>query len=345
MRNLSSLINKYQDGTASVDELYALLNLLDEQEQELYKEWESAIRNNIASLSAPVTGFDQEKNKAAILSKLRTMPEQRPDVKIRRLFSRNSAIAAACTGLVVLLSVLYWHNQPGGKKEAAIMAAANATTVIHAPTAQKTIWLEDSSEVFLYAGSTLGYDSSYNMLSRKLVLNGSARFTVKKDKNRPFVVYTKNNMTTALGTVFEVTATGDSTIVYLLEGAVKVQALNGGNKEQVILAPQQRALTYNRQTTVMRDGGEKLLASSSKRSKAAGKTGNLTFKQVTLVKVLTTLEHKYKVNIEFDKAELAGMLFTGTFQEHEELQSILEIIAKINNLTITTNNQGFSITK
>lgn len=348
MRYLSSLINKYQDGTASVNELHELLNLLDKQEQELYREWEPAIRNSIASQPELVAGFDREKSKAVILRKLRTegaqVADSIPQVKVRHLLRRSSAIAAACAGFLVLLSVLYWQNRSGRQKKEAITVYADAT-VIHALAEQKTIWLADSSEVFLYEGSTLEYDSSYNISTRRLVLNGRARFTVKKDEKRPFVVYTNNNITTALGTVFEVTATGDSTVVYLLEGAVKVQALGGGNETQVLLAPQQRALTYNRQTAIMREVRGKALVSSTGGSRLTGKTGDLTFKQVAMEKVLTALERKYKVKIKFNKVEMAGMLFTGTFQENEELKNILGIIAKINNLTITTNDQGFSISK
>jgi transmembrane sensor len=350
MQNLSLLINKYQEGTASVEELYALLDLLDKQESELYREWESDIKNMGDSQSEQGISFNLENNKAAILIKLQKengqVSQTIPDIKVRKLFRRDIAVAAICIGVLLLTSLYYWTNKSGTEKQETInVYAGTKATVITAIGEQKTIRLTDSSEVLLYAGSTLEYDSSYNADMRKLLLNGRARFTVKNDKQRPFVVYTKNNITTALGTVFEVAQMGDSTIVHLLEGSVKVQARGDKNETQVLLTPQQRAMTYNKQTALLNEVGEIGSVPLVKNAALPTKNNDLNFKQASLEKVILTLQEQYKVKIKFDKAEMAGMLFTGTFQESEEIKNILAIIATINNLTITANDQGFTITK
>lgn len=350
MQYLSLLINKYREGTASVKELQELLDLLDKQEKELYREWEAGIKKNIIAGDNVSVFFDPAISKAALLSKLQTknvaIKHGVQDSKVRQLFKRNTAVAAACIALLAMISWYYWVTRPDFRDDIMNQEfVISKATIIHAGDEAKTIALEDGSKVFLYEGSTLEYDSTYNKSLRKLVLNGKARFSVKKDKQKPFAVYTKNNITTALGTVFEVTAVGDSTIVHLLEGSVKVQQLGGENNEAILLAPQQRSLTHNGQTALIREKREKTetIVNSIRTENAPG--SSLNFKQVPLEKVLTTLEKKYKVKIQFNQAAINGMLFTGSFQEQEELKNILTIITTINNLTITANDQGFSITK
>lgn len=350
MQYLSLLIDKYREGTATVKELQELLDLLDKQEKELYREWEAGLKNHITAEDDISVLFDPAVSKAALLSKIQTnkVPVEHgiQNNKVRQLFKRSAAVAAACITLLAMVSWYYWITRSGFHNENAAQEVVMAkTTIIHAYTEAKTIAMEDGSKVFLYEGSTLKYDNTYNKSLRKLVLNGSARFTVKKDKLRPFSVYTKNNITTALGTVFEVTAVGDSTIVHLLEGSVKVQLLGDENNEAIFLAPQQRSLTHNGHTALIRGKREKTetIVNSIRKQDATG--NSLNFKQMPLEKVLTTLEKKYKVKIQFNQAAINGMLFTGSFQEQEELKNILTIITTINNLTITANDQGFSITK
>lgn len=349
MQYLSLLINKYREGTASVKELQELLDLLDKQEKELYQEWEAGIKKNIAEDDVSVL-FDPSISKAALLGKIQiekvAIAYRVQDNKVRQLFKRNTAVAAACIALLAMISWYYWVTTSVIRNEHADPEPGIAkTTIIHAGTEAKTITMEDGSKVFLYEGSVLEYDSTYNKSLRKLVLNGRARFTVKKDTEKPFSVYTKNNITTALGTVFEVTATGDSTIVHLLEGVVKVQLLGDENREAVLLAPQQRSLTHKGQTALIREKREKTESIVNSSRKEDAPKNSLHFKQVPLDKVLKTLEEKYKVKIHFNQAEINGMLFTGSFQDKDELKNILGIITAINNLTITANDQGFSITK
>lgn len=347
MQQLSILINKYREGNASVKELYELLRLLDEHEHDLYNQWQSDIKTTLA---ASVINSNLEGSKAVILTKIKQKVAEKPerivDVKVKRFFHSNLAIAAACIGLLVMISLYYLSNKAVVENEQQFpVYAASNTTIIHTGAEQKSIWLTDSSEVLLYEGSTLSYDSAYNTTLRKLVLNGKARFTVKKDKQRPFIVYTKNNSTTALGTVFEVTQTGDSTIVHLLEGSVSVQSLDHKNKEQVQLLPQQKSLSFTDRTVIIKELPEKDTPHLAKEKSATKNMGSLQFKQATLEQVFTTLSDKYKVEINYNKTDITGMLFTGTFSGKEALPQILNIIVRINNLTITAGEQDFSITK
>ncbi|GEM_PF-2272001 len=347
MQQLSILINKYHEGIASVQELYELLHLLDQQEHDLYNRWQSDIKTTLA---ASVINSDLEGSKAIILTKIKQQVEEKTerivDIKVKRFFHTNLAIAAACIGLLVMVSLYYLSNKPvvQNEEQFAVYAASN-TTIVHAGAEQKNIWLTDSSEVLLYEGSTLSYDSAYNTTLRKLILNGKARFTVKKDKQRPFIVYTKNNSTTALGTVFEVTQTGDSTIVHLLEGSVRVQSLDHKHAEQVLLLPQQKSLSFTDRTVLIKDGQQKDTQHLAKEKSTPESTGNLQFRQATLEQVFTTLADKYKVKINYNKTDMTGMLFTGTFSGNEALPQILKIIAGINNLTITAVEQDYNITK
>lgn len=351
MQRISVLIDKYNNRTATAADLDELLILLKEQENDLYEHWKKDIEHNDISNTQESTLFDQQKNKIALLNKISAGADAQPGpgATTAKLYLRRIITAAACIGLVLTVSIFFLKKNNNGKKEGSALSA-NAkinTGIFSAQYSQQQILLQDSSQVLLYKGSTLEYGTLYNEQDRKLILTGRAKFMVKKDQQKPFVVYTKSNITTALGTVFEVTETGDSTMVELLEGSVKVQTVNAKNMGDIFLLPGQKALTCYRQTAIV---GNSPVSPQLKELTRPGQAarqmpGNLVFKQAALEKVLRVLQEKYKVTIQFDKTELSGMLFTGTFNEKDEIAAILNIIGAINNLTITANDQGFTITK
>ena len=345
MQDLSLLIQKSLNGSASAGELQLLLQQLDLQEGDLYQQWMQAA--SIDTVEAPYPAFNKEQVKALIEANKDAVTPVMPLHKHRIATWLRMGVAAAAVmlGLVWSMNYFYKADQQGVQTVNAVVATAH---IIEAGELDQSLVLPDSSEVLLYAGSTLRYDSSFNTTDRKLYLKGKGRFTVKKDKQKAFVVYSKHLATTALGTEFEVWEKSDSTSVRLLNGKVSVVNYTAAAAHTVYLLPGQQAMNYkNAAISVHAAASEERWAnySAQKRAQQQAALQQLNFKQASLEKVFNVLQAKYKQHVSFHKEEIAGMMFTGSFGESDQLEAVLRVIANINNLEIQTSAQGFVIKK
>lgn len=105
--------------------------------------------------------------------------------------------------------------------------------------------LPDGTQVSLGSKTTFHYDKDFGKKQRIVYLEGEAYFDVAKQKDKPFIVKTKEQDIEALGTKFNVMAYPlDSLVVTtLLEGSVRLTTL--GIDRQAILQPNQQ-FVYNR---------------------------------------------------------------------------------------------------
>lgn len=353
MQDISSLIRKSLNGSATAEELQQLLELLQQEEPGIYAEWmenKEAVNRNTATVSP---AFDKEGVKRLIDHKIQqaaiTAVEQPGAYRQLRWWNRKLALAAAlATAVLIVTAWLILGNSKKDKNENPTQLAMNDQVIIRSGDSVKSILLKDSSTVLLYPGSSLRYDASYNVQGRKLYLEGKGRFSVKKLQDLPFVVYGKHLSTTALGTVFEVSDSIDGTIVELIEGKVKVQDYAAPAARTVYLLKGQQATGFRNQSIVVvqkivRTEPAQQMVNRIKKGKQ-GPSG-LTFKQTPLEQVLDALEKKYNVNIQFNKQDLSGIMFTGNFEADQEVEAILKVIAALNKLEVQSSQEGYKIIK
>ena len=98
--------------------------------------------------------------------------------------------------------------------------------------------LPDGSKVNINSGSLLIYPKKFRGETRTLFLTGEANFTVRKDKEHPFIVNTSYLKVEALGTKFNVQAysESDKIITTLENGAVRVDKIEKDDNS-FILSP------------------------------------------------------------------------------------------------------------
>lgn len=343
MQDLSSLIRKSLDGSASEAELKELLRQLDLQEPQLRAQWMQEAVSGLQE-SQPAA-FDYERIRMQLQSEIsaQSLPTLRRRASIITTgWFKGGVAAAAMLGIALLGNYLYRTGNAGVSTP--LTAQTNST--IKATSSDRFITLPDSSEVVLFAGSTLRFEADYNTKERKLLLNGKARFTVKQDKLKPFSVVSQHLVTTALGTAFEVWERNDSTTVLLLNGKVSVLNYNATDARTIYLTPGEQAVCYkdtHLPTLPHQKAEERMAYKTAGRKTNDAITEKLSFRQMPLNKVFNTLQKKYKVPIVFDSADIAGIMFTGTFDDQEQLGRILQSIANINNLEISTSEEGFLI--
>lgn len=186
------------------------------------------------------------------------------------------------------------------------------------------IVLEDGTEVWLNAASSLRFPFSFSAGEREVYLAGEAFFKVTKDARRPFIVHTGETDIRVLGTSFNINAYDDhTTTLALVEGKVVSHA--GGH--QVALSPGYQA--------IYRPG-----AGFETRSFDAGivlswMQGVRYFHNVPLGEITSMLPRWFDVQVVFDSPRLAQQTFSGSIEKNKPLQTFLT------NLEITSGVQHY----
>ena len=184
--------------------------------------------------------------------------------------------------------------------------------------------LPDGSMVWLGTHSKLAYNNKNWNQNRKVKLDGTAYFEVKKGKK--FDVVTNNGTVSVLGTKFEVKSISDLFKTVCFEGKVLVHTF----QKDFVLKAGQSVQKYD----------HKLQKRAVRYKQADIQSKTTRFAQTPLSYVLQEIENQY--NVKFDnKGVDTKILFTGSIP-HNNLKLSLELLSKalsfnyelINNQTI-----------
>jgi len=201
----------------------------------------------------------------------------------KRQHTRRLAIASALALLVLGVTV--------SERPAYLLAD------LRSPTGQwRTQTLADGSRL------TLGSDSAVNVHfsagERHLELvQGEILVEVAKDKNRPFIVDSKQAALRALGTRFTVRRLDDATILSMLESAVSAQV------------PQHPAVKVHagQRTRITRDGVGPLVSFDAASLQDAWSAHQLVVNDQPLTEVLDELARHRPGQLRYDRAQLANI--------------------------------------
>ncbi|WP_052598636.1 FecR family protein [Aureispira sp. CCB-QB1] len=171
---------------------------------------------------------------------------------------------------------------------------------------QKELILPDGSLVLLNENSSLAYAKDFKV--RTVDLKGEAFFDVTKKNGQSFEINTSTTKTKVLGTSFNIRAYDQTPVeVAVVTGKVAVESVQEGNKESVLLLPNE---------TVVYDATVKKMVKTVEptNNSVAWKTQELVFDNTELGSVIKTLERYFEVKIEGDP-KILNCHYTGTFKE------------------------------
>lgn len=235
-------------------------------------------------------------------------------------------IAAVLVPLLILAgSYLYYSS-----------TTSNMIEVTVAYGEQNHLFLPDSSEIWLNAGTTIRYHEKFDDDQRKVYLNGEACFSVTRDEERPFVVETERLSVKVLGTKFNVKAyTEDKKIMTTLtSGKVEVCVEN----DTRILNPNEQ-LTYNLITSDL-DVNE--VPSNETDSWISGQ---LIFNNAPLNDILQTLERRFNISITNKTQISESNSYTIKFLQNESPEEILNILREVVGFTYQKEDNKIIIEK
>lgn len=191
-----------------------------------------------------------------------------------------------------------------------------------------TFLLDDGSQVWLNAHSSIEFMPSFNKTERIVHVSGEVSLDVTKrelaGKPLPFFVKTPLQTVEVLGTQFSVNTqeVGEESVV-LLEGKIKLE--HNVYKTSVVLAPNQKAFLST-------DNNRILVASADENNKVrAWRKGLFHFEGERVADVMKELAQWYEQPIEVDQT-VRELPITGMISRYEQLTDVLEIMEMTNNI-------------
>lgn len=187
-----------------------------------------------------------------------------------------------------------------------------------------SLTLPDGTKVWLNGGSMLTYPSEFATSKRQVSLVGEAYFEVVKDEKKPFHVSTEGMDVKVLGTIFDVQSNSNKNVAEAVLLSGKVEVTPKGDKESVILAPNQM-IRINKET------GSKEIRTVDAREYALWINDKLSFVNEPLAVILRKMERWYGIDIHIAKNVPLDMRLSLTIRKEskDEILKLLVLIAPI----------------
>lgn len=219
---------------------------------------------------------------------------------------------------------------------------------------QLRVQLADGSFVVLEPHSYIRYYEPFVSDRDRLVyLWGKALFNVEKDQSRAFIVYSDMLATTVLGTSFTVDAFDESDVirVKLHKGKVQVTAADTLAQQwngKEILRPGDELIydKVNKVASIKRNAPAEQLVRAAPAGGAdyhVRRPDSYTFDISPLSEVFDQLSSYYQIEIYYYPSEINNKYFSGRMRKTDKLETILNDIAILNQLTIEKDQNRYII--
>ncbi len=235
-------------------------------------------------------------------------------------------IAASIIFLIGLVYFIYERDAPQN-----IANVDNVTqefkSVLNTDGAIKKVVLPDGTTIDLNPGSQIDFDNDFNAPMREVYLKGEAFFNVKRDVNRPFLVYSNEVVTKVLGTSFRIKAFDNErdVTVSVRTGRVSVYTKSKDQKEQqeVIIAPNQQ-IVFNKEEQKLKKEIVPVPVPIAEIQTASVRT---KFEGESVLRIFEAMQEMYGLEIQANENSFKNCTLTTTLFD-DELFKRLDIICQ-----------------
>ena len=253
------------------------------------------------------------------------------------------AMAAVFIGFIALTYFIGFNLKDTHSNFTAIIPK-NIESKINNSNQVQLLVLSDGTKVYLNPGSSLHFDHKFKGDNREVYLEGEAFFNVKKNPNKPFLVYYNNIVTKVLGTSFRVSTNklNGQLVVEVKTGRVQVfentnLAKSDSKITPVIITPNQKVsydVEVRRFETALVVHPEPVDLLNDESTKIESRP--LYFDQQKLNHVFEQLEKYYLIDITVENSATFNCVFTGDIA-NLDLFSALKIICIATNANYEIN--------
>ncbi|UYQ91898.1 FecR domain-containing protein [Chitinophaga horti] len=312
-----------------------LKNTCTEEERKLVDEWYDQLEVDV-----PDESLISEEDRAAVKAEVwegvsqGMLPTGRRSV-LRR-FGWQAAVAAAIFGIVVM-SIHWWEHHAHRSPQKAMVAehwdtvSAKAGKILH-------LTLDDGTNVWLKAGSTLSYPQKFAANERTVaLLNGEAFLEVAKDDKRPFTLTSGECVTRVLGTSFNVRRYQErqDLSVSVITGKVQVATPSGTRR---VLTAGSEMVKINAGNYVVKDIPPAAM-------RGAWKNGQMVFRQQQFSDIAAELEDYYAIKVNFRSEQTAKLRLTGRFSYFQSPDEILRSLCLVNGNVLEQAGNNYTISE
>jgi len=216
--------------------------------------------------------------------------------------------------------------------------AESKTAITNDSDTTAVLNLPDHSIVYLKPHSDICYYTSFNASERNIFLHGEAIFSVSKDHEKPFNVFTGRIVTTAIGTKFKVSERQNNIFIKLLEGKIVVRKTMIFADPHFLIAG--NSINYNIESDLFTS----ILRTADHKNRQLAKTGIptvptlekkvITLNNEPLSDALDQIAQKYNVEIEYSPKDIDDINIIATLDPSKPVYHVLHNIALMNNLRI-----------
>lgn len=182
------------------------------------------------------------------------------------------------------------------------------------------IVLEDSTEVWLNAQTTLKYPEVFSDSLRIVEISGEGYFKVAKENNRPFIVKTSGQTIKVYGTEFNVNSyeDDDEVVTTLVSGSIALTTdLHSTN--ELFLAP-------GHQAVFSRSSDKTSVKSVNTEVVTSWRNDMFVFDDLSLDKIMRQLSRWYDFEYEFLDEASSKIVFKGRIPRYGKFGSALSIL-------------------
>lgn len=210
-----------------------------------------------------------------------------------------------------------YSTEPFGRNSRGTAVNVEYDTIVTPRGGQYSILLPDGSKVWLNAGSSLRFPTSFTGDSREVTLTGEAYFEIAKQEARPFRVLVENLQVQVLGTRFNI-------MDYKEEGAIKTTLLDGAVRldnaaSSLVLRPAQQG-----KVAIDGTGPIAIQKLDNPELPIAWVNGLFEFKHDNITTVMNQLARWYDVEIVYNGKP--HMTFTGSLERNNKASDILRVL-------------------
>ncbi|HEY9196086.1 MAG TPA: FecR domain-containing protein [Mucilaginibacter sp.] len=305
-KDIKKLLDKYNAGKCTDDELALLQTLMREFDRE-------------QGLPAPKPELKQ-----AVWEQIenRTINQGR----VRKLNTVWLKIAAAV--LIFGMAGIFYSRFTAVQKDDHIVAYQ----VISAPHGKmRNVVLPDNTVVQLNAGTTLKFPVKFSQSRREVtLLGGEAYFEVQHEAARPFLVHTAGVTTQVLGTSFNIKFYKELPFIQVFVNTGKVEVHD--RKHTLGMYTPQQQLTYNKSSqtfTRQQIAGDHSLSWMH---------DELILDDVSFKEVSVYLQNRYNVNFIYRRKKLGQQHYSVRFSNKLTINQVLDILQLIDGRQYSLQN-------
>jgi transmembrane sensor len=335
---LQYLFRRYLDNTCTSEELEEFLGYVQQADNdELLRKHIREVYDELKVDGDTVPHVDEHGR--LVLDNLTHQPEThiqnsipQPSLKRSRRLSAAGYLAPALAIIIIALVLSTTHVTRTDQKSLPVAALTRKTTN---RSESKFILLEDSTQVWLNAATSLEFPDRFDEKKREVFLTGEAYFDVKHADKVPFVIHIGDISVTVLGTAFNIKAyPGQKNItVAVSRGKVKVTRKDGW--EVTLVKDQQVKLNENSQETTGKNiTGETI---------AGWQHGRISYDGEPLKDIISDMERVYNVSINIENQSISDQEISTSFKKEIGIEQALQVLCKLTDTELRKTKDGYTI--